>query len=427
MMLYKGTLNVYFPCELKNSQEIRRMRRMWRDVSRTQRNLVRGMRLPNTNQMDILAFRTQKENILRVYQAIWAERFGVLLPDNDVGCYATCELANEYRRPREDNLFVKSTSLSLSSFEVEYGPLTDKNKNVKIQGKLLFSVNLDNKVATAILVLNFDNLNVDDIIILKHTFYKRGLVRIFEHKIEQRVNTFQEYVATKLRPVFPFIRNDVDCRARYMLMEVFEPVVNFLNVNQRNRIIYGLLTCDEGWKHAEKINEKINNNYSTRSSYQLYYNGKNALIVTSQKEYAKYIQEKKSVWKRIVPVPNHIERPDFPDYNDIAGVDKQLFAKYLKAVELDYLINVSLTSEISSKIRKSLYNPIALMRRASKLWKILNDLDLNLYHVDENMHESFGITKNMYDIRQEYNEIVNLVTNYFILLVALLTLWATIK
>lgn len=31
-MLYTGTLNVYFPCELKNSQEIRRARTMWKDI-----------------------------------------------------------------------------------------------------------------------------------------------------------------------------------------------------------------------------------------------------------------------------------------------------------------------------------------------------------------------------------------------------------
>lgn len=419
---------MYFPCELKNSQEIKHIRCMWNDIMQCHRNISRDKRAPNTNQMDILAFRTQKENMLKAYQALWALRFGVSLPCHDAGCYATPELADEYRHPREDNLFVKSTSLQLSSFDVKYGPLTDKNENVTIQGKLLFSVNIDNRVATAILVLNFENLNVDDLIILKHTFYKRCQVSITEDGKEQKVNTFQEYVTSKLRPIYPFIKNDVDCRARYMLMEVVEPIVIFRNINQRERIIYGLLTCDEGWRYALNFNKDIGKNYSNRNSFQLYYNKKNALIVTSQQEHSQYIREKRAMWRRnIIPAPKHIEPPRFPEHCDIAGVDKQLFAKYLKTVELDYLITSALTSEISSKIKKSIYNLFALIRRAIRLWKILNDLDLNIYHIDKSMHQSFGVTKNMCDIRQEYNEIVNLVTNYFILLVALLTLWATIK
>lgn len=53
-MLYKGTLNVYFPCELKNSQELRRMRRMWNDVMNCHRHIRRLQRAPNTNLMDLL-------------------------------------------------------------------------------------------------------------------------------------------------------------------------------------------------------------------------------------------------------------------------------------------------------------------------------------------------------------------------------------
>lgn len=91
----------------------------------------------------------------------------------------------------------------------------------------------------------------------------------------------------------------------------------------------------------------------------------------------------------------------------------------------DYLINKVRTNEISDKISKSLLNPIKLTYRGYKLWKILNELDMNLYHIDHTMHSSFGITKNMHDIRQEYNEIVGVLTNYLLLLVAVLTLFAT--
>lgn len=211
-----------------------------------------------------------------------------------------------------------------------------------------------------------------------------------------------------------------------MLLEVGEPIVNSQNEEQRNNIIYGMLTCDEGWRHAENIERVLGENCSTRDTYKLYYNSKNAIIVTSRIDYLQYLREEAGVWRRIIHAPNHIEPPAFVAYRDIAGVDKHLYAKYLKTVEIDYLITNVATSEISDKISKSLFNPIKLTYRAYKLWKILNELDLNLYHIDNSMHRSFGVTRRIRDIRQEYNEIVGTLTNFLLLLVALLTLFATI-
>lgn len=425
-MLYNGTLNVYFPCELKNSQEMRRARNMWKDIVQCHKRATRRQRRPNTNQMDILAFRQQKEDILRGYQAFWATHLGVRLPNGAASCYATHEIAEEYRHPREDNLFVKNVSLPLSSFNVEYPPLTNGNQGVKIKGQLLFSVNIDNDVATAIVVLNFEGLNVDDVILLKHTFYKRCHISIYEGGIQQSANTFQEYVASKLIAIHPYLKDDIDGRARYMLLEVDEPIVNAQNVNMRNDIIYGMLTCDEGWRHAENPTRCLGENYSTRDSYKLYYRAKNAIIITSQIDYDQYLQDKTRVWRRIFHAPTHIEPPTFVAYRDVAGIDKQLYAKYLKTVEIDHLITNAMTSEVSDKISKSLLNPIKLTFRAYKLWKILNELDLNLYHIDNTMLCSFGVTRRIDEIRQEYNEIVGGLTNYLILLVAVLTLFATI-
>lgn len=399
---------------------------MWKDITQCHRQGTRKQRFPNTNQMDILAFRNHKEKILRAYQAFWAMHLGVTLEDNCTVCYATQEIANEYRHPREDNLFVKNVSLPISSFEVKYPPLTEGNDGVMINGQFLFSVNIDNNVATAIVVLNFENLSVDDVILLKHTFYKRCHVSIFEDRTLQDVTTFQEYVTSKLRAIFPYLKDDIDSRARYMLLEVEEPVASLQNEAQRSKIIYAMLTCDEGWRHAENIEHALGDNQSTRDSYKLYYNSKNAIIISSHIDHLQYLQEKNCFWERIIHAPNHIEAPTFTECRNIAGVDKNLYAKYLKTVEIDYLINKVRTNEISDKISKSLLNPIKLTYRGYKLWKILNELDMNLYHIDHTMHRSFGITRILYEIRQEYNEIVGILTNYLLLLVAVLTLFATL-
>lgn len=425
-MLYTGTLNVYFPCELKDSQEIRRARKMWKDIAQCHKRGTRRLRQPNTNQMDILAFRQQKENILRGYQAFWATRLGVRLPNGAAGCYATPEIAEEYRHPREDNLFVKNVSLPLSSFKVEYPPITDGNNGIKIEGKLIFSVNIDNNVATAIVVLNFERLSVDDVILLKHTFYKRCHISIYEGGIQQNANTFQEYVTSKLMAIYPYLKDDIDSRARYMLLEVDEPIVNLQNEKYRDGIIYGMLTCDEGWRHAENVRRSLGKNYSARDSYKLYYRDKNAIIITSQIEYNQYLQEKRNIWRRINHAPGHIEPFLFAAGQGIAGLDKQLYAKYLKTVEIDHLITNATTSEVSDKISKSLLNPIKLTYRAYKLRKILNEFDLNLYHIDNDMLCSFGVTKRREENWEEYNEIVQVLTNWLLILLAVLTLLATI-
>lgn len=52
-------------------------------------------------------------HILKAYQAFLATHLGVRLPNGADSCYTTHEIAEEYRHPREDNLFVKNVSLPL--------------------------------------------------------------------------------------------------------------------------------------------------------------------------------------------------------------------------------------------------------------------------------------------------------------------------
>ena len=132
-----------------------------------------------------------------------------------------------------------------------------------------------------------------------------------------------------------------------MLLGVDEPIVNLQNEKYRDGIIYGMLTCDEGWRHAENVRHCLGKNYSTRYSYKLYYRDKNAIIITSQIEYNQYLQEKRNIWKRINHAPDHIEPPLFAVSQGIAGLGKQLYAKYLKTVEIDHLITNAVTSEVS--------------------------------------------------------------------------------
>ena len=84
-----------------------------------------------------------------------------------------------------------------------------------------------------------------------------------------------------------------------------------------------------------------------------------------------------------------------------------------------------MTSEFS-KQDKSYFNPITFIKRGFKLWKIIYELDINKSHQDEGMLTSFGVIENMHKIKEEYQSILTHGMAYFALMIAIVSLLATI-
>lgn len=285
---------------------------------------------------------------------------------------------------------------------------------------------------------------------MKHLFYKRGKVAIkdyYVHSISDAClcetgkcscgfpcikcnkmyrqcsgTTFQEYVMN----IFPYIPSEIeipmDCRARYSLLEVYEPIVHYPLLSESDKRICGLLKSDEGWKNAIfKHRESI----STRDPYKFYLSGQNGLIVTDQSRYTEYVSKRNRFRNQLTPMHRHIRTPNIISCVCISGVGKKHFPTFLKTVEIHYLTNDVLTSEFTRQ-EKSYFNPITFVKRGFKLWKIIYELDINKSHQDERMQKSFGVAKNMDKIKEEYQSILTHGMAYFALMVALVSLLATI-
>lgn len=439
-MLYSGSLNVYFPCKLKETSRFRSRLKMIKRVMARQYQYAVRTDAPLTDLMDLKDFREEKEAILDFMGN------SLKLPMNEYSPYALPCLQDEYRTSREDGQFAKNTNTVLSRFKLEYDELTSGENGVEINGVLLYNINWDNAVGTTIVVLNFKNLQSDDLILLKHLFYKRAKVKIIEYsKVSvgkcdncqggckfkcldyspadiDKYNdiTFQEYVMMKN----PICKNDLEypvgTRARYSLMEIEEPDITHYNELE----IYGLLYADEGWWHTKGDKTKLTP-IRYKDYYQLYVAGCNGLVVTQKEKVRKFVDDKNRFFASLQPQLGHVKYVKQKYAYCIAGLQKKCFPNFLKTVELHYLTNVVATSEITEK-QHSYFNPFIFVKRGYQLWKIIYELDINLYYHNKEMQEAFGVKKYMQDIKEEYNLILQHGVNFLVAILTVLTLLTSI-
>lgn len=440
---YTGSLSVYFPCKLKRLDSISLTERRWRMMRKRQERDILMQKNPLTDLLDKRLYRDENEFVLSMAQdKIRSDSY----INHSISPYALYCIQNEYYQSRESAAFIKQASVLLSRFEVDYNDVSSK----PIQGISLLNVNHDNRVATVIIVLNFQNLTIDEIILMKHLFYKRGKVNINDHYVHSISDThpcgqcnslcnfpcigsqglrrryseitFQEYVMNH----FPYMPGEIeipmDCRARYSLLEVYEPIAHYQLLSESDKRIYGLLNSDEGWENAVFTPEESK---STRDTYKFYLSGSNGLIVTDQSRHNVYINKKNRISSKLITKSGHIRRHEVLPCGCIPGTGKRYFPAFLKTVEVHYLTNDVQTSEFSRQ-EKSYFNPITFIKRGFKLWKIIYELDINKSHQDERMLKSFGVMKNVHKIKEEYQSILTHGMAYFALIIALVSLMTTI-
>ena len=446
-MSYSGNLSIYFPCEIKGCGALCLFEDAW---NRTKRRIIHDIHLrkaPLTDWMDLRIYQEDRETTLKLLQGKISDVGEI---EKHSSPYALPCLQDTYRQSRESNIFSKNASVVVSRFQMSYCKIPHP-----VEGLLLYNVNAGNKVATYIAMLSFNNLTVDEIILLKHIFYKRLTVSIEEYRIkgyatcpckrnpvcwcssnncslrqpfqcvtedrnakESFQTSFQQYVADKDRYV-SLNHSDVDYRARYSLLELAENVISW----QLKKELLGLLTADEGYKYAswQKIETSLGNDLSVRSCYSYYQYGQNGLIMgTKAHLYKKYHLDKYN-FNQNLNIDNKYIENNLIRSSCAAGAQEKIFPAYLKAVELHYLINRVLTNE-TGRTDKSYINPLIFISRFRKLWHILYDLDMNISHTNHNMNEAFGITKAVAKIRDEYKLLLQHIMNFMLFMIAMLQL-----
>lgn len=410
----KGILNFYFPCKLRNSPSLRKLERRWQSLRKYQTNRIINERRPLTDLIFGEYYREQNESVLSEYQRVLNGEVTTVPP------FASREIQYAYQAIINDYIFSKNVNVSLGKF-IFFDPNEKSilNKNIKFSGEVLLNVNAENKVATFIVAVSFDQLNTDQCIYLKHLFYKHCIVNISKNGCELQT-TLVDYVAA----CNPFRKSDIeeqiDFRCRYSYLEVDS--VSSSENNCEEISIYGLLRADEGYEQypSNPEGEAYQKMQIVRSFYQIYFYRYDVLLVRKNEK---------------VPNPfNYLTKEGNIDINEeikshshsIAGtcIDRE-FPNYLKSVEIHYLVNNETTNEIEQKER-SYVKPWVFIKRAYKIWTILYEVDTNKYHISRKYLDSFGTTDLLAELREEYNSLLVHIVGFITSVLAFLTLFFTI-
>ena len=432
-----GSLAIFYPCRVKETARIKRVLSLWKHRRQRQIRALRNGQRPLTDLMDTCWVRTEMDDCLnRVFRS-----------NSGTRPYATRCIQKEYEENREGKQHAKETNIVISRFQMTF---PWKGSDIPVNGLLLFSLNLDNLVGTFIVNLNFDNLDVEQVIFLKHIFYKRYTVSIksvecketCDHKCSKDCSlkyrdfhcspvanlnferiTLPEFIISQSDYIWRKLKWSIDFRARYSLLEI--------NENVCNRIGYGLVNADEGFKYApchiiNRLYHKDNENFdlSTRLNYSYYISGQNGIIINRvpidslKKDMDDFFSQ-----GHHQPYHNTYCPPELRSC--IAGVGKGRFKTFQKAVELHYLVNAATTNEIEIR-QQSHVNPFVFLRRAYRLWEIIYEIDMNPYHSDQAINDRFGTTEKVNALKEEYKSILNLTIGYSTVLIAIFTLVFTI-
>ena len=433
-----GSLNIYFPGQIKNRGAIMRFCKKWNRVRERQLRYLHNGHRPLSDLLDLAVIRLENNHLLN------GLRESIHLYGSSLGMYpyATECMRMEYEYSRESKIHSKEINVILSKIQVLINGITNDER--PINGILQMHVNADNKISTFVLSLSFTDFSCKKIIKLKHCFYKRFEVKIKEfthsstsntcnggvygciHSISDKIDakyrntTFQEFVYRHLPFKLSDVDNEFDFRARYSMLEIWGGCLS--NKNKK----YGILMADEGFQNvpSKRVRQVISckHDLSKRNSFELYYQGLNALIVNN-----KHLCNKK-YFTGLNPPSYHHEYHQYncsPKGPCIAGINKNIYPKFLKGVEIHYMVNMAYTDDIEVR-DQSYMRPWVFLKRARKLWKILYEVDLHNSHNDKDIWDSFGIGKRLDRIRTEYNAILTHTIGYFTFVFTFVMLVATI-
>lgn len=412
----KGILNFYFPCKLKNTAALKKIECTWQRVRKYQtRETVRG-RHALTDLIFLKRYRKQNEDVLAQYQ----KRLGGM--PTTVPPFAEEELQRAYQEQYNDYIFSKNVSVKLRKFSFsDTNDMDILGKNTKLNGIVLLNVNAENRVATFIVAISFDNLDVKQCVYLKHLFYKNCLVKI-ENLAKE--TTFVDYIAE----CNPFKKKEIeeqtDFRCRYSYLEV--DAIPDINKGYKQKAILGLLRADEGYMQypGNPEDEERKLYYIqpiARTFYQIYYYQYDVLLVRGQEVNYPFTYRSKAG-----NIDMNEQNKNHAHPHLIAGTCiKGEFPRYLKAVEIHYLVNNETTNEIEPKER-SYVKPWVFMKRAYRIWTIIYEVDTNKYHISRKYLDSFGTTKLLVELREEYNNLLVHIVGFIALVLAFITLVFTI-
>jgi hypothetical protein len=257
----------------------------------------------------------------------------------------------------------------------------------------------------------------------------------------------QQYISDLIHTELRLLKiKFVDYRARYSLLELYNQ--NCIRAHAKE--YYGLLKADESYEYIKEDNLRkvFGKNLFNKYTHGYYIDDTNGLILhdiqrgndSFPSNIAKFYQnltgkEVDSDKKRndlrddciSLQWKGHFSVNDekYVVIDNVAGTKNNLFPEFLRTVEMHYMLDKVLTSEIVIQKRDQL-NPFIFIPRAYKLWQILYEKAVNRYHVNDDIMESFGINKSISDVKEEYNSLQQLIVNFLLIILSVITILVTI-
>ena len=148
------------------------------------------------------------------------------------------------------------------------------------------------------------------------------------------------------------------------------------------------------------------------------------MIINRRADLQKEVAARNEFLDKIHVSEDDVEIVDAIEFSCIAGVGKN-YPKFLRSVEIHYLVNCVKTSEIEER-KISYWNPIIFFQREKRIWNVLYDLEMNRSHVDCCIINAFGIMGDIQDLREEHRALMSHTIGYFGAIFAIITVICTI-
>ena len=338
----------------------------------------------------------------------------------------------------------------------------------------------EEKIGYIVIEIDLNNRHPEDLIFIKHLFYKRTLpVTLYKkegtllHKEEDHTN-MQKWILKYLSQIGkvvtinhkksfpPYIENGAFRYSLIELQEIVHPITQKpldLDFNELERIqveyghlIYGMLLSDEGWRHIPEkvIKKRLESHWFTRTYICSFFLNTNGLIfnlkhTTKGREYAKYGKD----WFKKYVDHNNNKESKYEKYvtmdSCVTGIDGLILFAFLKCIAKQIHIENNheiITLPKNQSIRSSVKQIYKLQKNLDHFAKILNSPSFKLGEIESMeyiIHAQFGIISQIQQIKEIYqsqsnnlhfqyekltNKVIKRLTIYTVMIGAIQLFWA---
>jgi len=315
----------------------------------------------------------------------------------------------------DDSQKKEIVQLWLDSISVNY-KYPNSDDRFSFEMNIILQVSQENEEYNAHLILHIPikDKTIDEIIFLKHLFYKKNLEVEIERKLEIKWKPcslhdwFKEYIKNLYSVIDISQKNMPQEYFTYSLLEINDSKVKFTN---QKDILYALLTSDEGWKFLPEglSAERLQYSWSTRNHFKCYFLGTNGLLINNIESESSYKKHQTDYFQKYLQNDNN-KYVDFINSKPcIAGLKTQVFMNFQKGAEKKEGIRNTMQEieEYDGKLRNGIRQISKLEALLETVRKKINSKAFSVQEMDnlnESISKSFNISNDLGVLKDAYSQ-----------------------